>query len=178
MDSYGELIDESTVRFDWLLPTSVEDLWSYLVDGEKKARWLCGGSVEEREGGAVAMRFENAALSDAPDIDPPEKYSGLPGVMKFTGTVTECDKPRVLAHTWDADDGCTDVRYELAEQDGQARLTIVHSKLSAPNQLLGCAGGWHTHLTILRSILADAPAPPFWRMHTPLEAEYAERFGL
>ncbi len=178
MDKYGELVDDSTIRLEWLLSASIDEVWSYLVNGEKKGRWFCGGDVEERVGGRVDMHFHNSALSEQPDDDPPPKYADLPEIMEFTGTVTECDPPRRLAYTWDADDDQSEVLYELAEQDGGTLLTITHSKLSSPDEVLGCSGGWHTHLIILDCVLASEPAPPFWRTHTPIEAEYAERFGF
>lgn len=40
MNRYGELIAPDTVRFQRLLPGTLDTVWSYLVDGEKRGKWL------------------------------------------------------------------------------------------------------------------------------------------
>ena len=53
MNEYGELLDESAVKFERLLPGPIERVWSYLTEGDKRARWLCGGDVEAAVDGHV-----------------------------------------------------------------------------------------------------------------------------
>ena len=48
MSKYGERIDETTVRFERLLPGPIERVWQYLTDGDKRAKWLCGGEKKPR----------------------------------------------------------------------------------------------------------------------------------
>ena len=40
MSRYGERIDDTTVRFERLLPGPIERVWEYLTDGDKRATWL------------------------------------------------------------------------------------------------------------------------------------------
>ena len=101
MNRYGERLDESTVRFERILPGPIERVWDYLTDAGKRATWLCGGETEPQVGGKVEMKFNNASLSSKPDIAPPTKYKDMPEEVAFGGTVTRFDPPRVLAHTWD-----------------------------------------------------------------------------
>ena len=177
MSDYGERIDETTVRFERLLPGPIERVWAYLTDGDKRARWFCGGETELRAGGKVEMHFDNASLSTQPDIDPPEKYKDLPGTMSFGGTVTECEPPRLLAHTWDFENEHSEVRYELEEAGDQVRLVLTHRRLASYDEVLSVCGGWHTHLAILEDVLAGREPRAFWKTHAPLEAEYERRLA-
>lgn len=172
MSDYGERLGDNGVRFIRLLPGPIERVWAYLTEGDKRAKWLAGGSTELKPGGAVALTFHNASLSDLPDDPPPPKYADMPDVVSYRGKVVECDPPRLLVHTWADDEGVTQVRYELEPQGEQVRLTLTHTRLT---DLTGVAGGWHTHLDILADVLSGRQARPFWRTHTALEAQYAER---
>ena len=57
MSKQGEVIDSSTVRFERLLPGPLERVWSYLIEADKRARWLCDGETELQVGGNVDMLF-------------------------------------------------------------------------------------------------------------------------
>lgn len=177
MSHYGERIDESTVRFERLLPGPIERVWEYLTDGDKRARWLCGGETELRIGGRVEMHFRNASLSTQPDIEPPEKYRNLPETISFAGTVTRCEPPTLLAHSWDFEGQSSEVCYELERDGDQVRLVLTHRKLGSHDEVVSVSGGWHTHLDILGDILGGREARAFWKTNAPLEAEYERRFG-
>lgn len=177
MSHYGERIDETTVRFERLLPGPIERVWQYLTDGDKRASWLCGGEMELRVGGKVEMHFHNASLSSQADIDPPEKYRDLPEKMSFGGSVTRCEPPRLLAYTWDFEDEPSEVCYELQEAGDRVRLVLTHRKLTSHDEIISASGGWHTHLDILEDVLNGREPQAFWKAHTPLEAEYERRFA-
>jgi uncharacterized protein YndB with AHSA1/START domain len=178
MSHYGERIDETTVRFERLLPGPIERVWEYLTDSDKRATWLAAGDTEQRVGGRVEMHFHNTTLSTQPDIDPPEKYKDLPETMSFGGTVTLCEPPHRLAHTWDFEDEHSEVCYELEEAGDKVRLVLTHRKLATYDEIISVSGGWHTHLDILEDVLGGREPKAFWEAHTPLEAEYERRFGL
>jgi len=178
MNDYGELLDSKTVRFERLLPGPIERVWSYLVDGEKRAQWLCGGETDSRVGGSIDMHFHNASLSSDEDISRPEKYKDLPEKMSFSGKVTRYDPPRVLSHTWEFDDEASEVCYELEEVDDKVRLILTHRRLRSPDVVLSVSGGWHTHLDILVDVLEQRKLRPFWKTQTELVAEYTKRLGL
>ena len=175
MSDYGEFIPPDAVRFVRLLPGPIDRVWRYLTDGEKRARWLAGGDTELRVGGRVALDFHNKRLSSQPDIEPPEKYADLPEKMSFSGEVTRVEAPRLLAHTWVGHDENSEVTYELEEDGENVRLTLTHHRISDRNTLESVCGGWHTHLAILADVLAGNEPQPFWKVHTALEADYAER---
>lgn len=177
-DSYGELVDDSTVRFERMLPGPIERVWDYIVDADKRAKWLCGGNTELEVGGLVEMHFHNASLSKQPDIEPPEKYRDMPEKMSFQGRVTRVQPPRLLAHTWEFGDEHSEVCYELEEIGDAVRLTLTHKRLKSHEEIISVCGGWHTHLGILAALLDDEEPAAFWKTHTPLEADYRKRLGF
>ena len=178
MNEYGELLDSSTVRFERLLPGPIERVWSYLVESDKRARWLCGGDVETVEDGHVDMHFHNVTLSGDDDIPRPEKYQDMPEKMSFTGKVTRCEPPHLLEHTWEFDSENSLVCYELSEQGGKVRLVLTHRRLDTAKTVLSVSGGWHTHLNVLVDVLDGGKLRPFYKMQLRYESEYSERLGL
>jgi uncharacterized protein YndB with AHSA1/START domain len=178
MSDYGELLDANTVRFERLLPGPIERVWSYLVEGDKRAKWLCGGNTDSSVGGKVEMHFHNASLSSQPDIERPEKYKDMPEKVSFSGTVTRYEPPHVLAHTWDFEDESSEVCYELEDLGEHVRLVLTHMRLTTDNEVRSVSGGWHAHLDILVDVLEGREPRPFWKTHTPLEAEYERRLNL
>ena len=175
MTESGEVLDQQTVRFERLLPGPIERVWSYLVDADQRAKWLCSGETELKTGGHVDLIFENAKLSGQQDIERPEKYQDMPERVSFTGTVTRCEPPYVLAHTWDYEDTASEVCYTLAEVGERVRLVITHSKLTGRDEMQSVCGGWHTHMDILVDVLNGEEPQPFWKVHSALEADYEER---
>lgn len=177
MNDYGEIIAPDTVRFERQLPGPIERVWSFLVESEKRGRWLCSGETELQVGGKVDMHFYNAGLSTKPDIPPPEKHRDMPEKVSFSGTVTACEPPRLLSHTWDFEGESSEVCYELSEKDGRVELVLTHRRIDSREDMLGILGGWHTHLEILIDVLADQEPQAFWKRFTPLEAEYEKRMN-
>ena len=175
MNDYGERLDPSSVRFERLLPGPIERVWAYLTEGDKRARWLCGGATELRPGGHVDMHFHNASLTQAGNAGRPAKYADIPDKVSVTGTVVSCDPPRRLTYTWNFEDTASEVTYELSEQDDKVLLVLTHRKLSSSEEMLDVCAGWHTHLDILADVLSDREPPPFWQTHAALEAEYKNR---
>jgi uncharacterized protein YndB with AHSA1/START domain len=178
MNEYGVLLDDSTVRFERLLPGPIERVWRYLTESDMRAQWLCGGDVETSVDGHVDMRFHNVSLSSEDDVPRPGKYREMPEKMSFTGKVTRCEPPHLLEHTWEFDDEDSVVRYELSEQDDKVILVLTHRRLETPQIVLDVSGGWHTHLNILEDVLEQRRLRPFYRMQQQYEAEYRARLKL
>ena len=178
MNDYGELLDDSTVRFERLLPGPIEHVWAYLTESDKRAQWLCGGDVENAIDGRVDMHFHNVTLSGDDDIPRPEKFKDMPEKISFSGSVTRCEPPRVLEHTWEFGDENSLVCYELSEQGDKVKLVLTHRRLESPKIVLDVSGGWHTHLNILVDVLEKRKLRPFYKMQQQFEAEYGERYGL
>ena len=49
--AYGTLSDDATLTLERLLPGSIDRVWAYLTDSDKRARWLASGPMELRPGG-------------------------------------------------------------------------------------------------------------------------------
>lgn len=175
---YGQKIDESTVRFERILPGPVERVWQYLVDGRKRAEWLCAGDVPEKVGEVTEMHFHNASLSTEADIERPEKYRDMPEKISFAGRVTECVPRSRIAHTWEFEGEESEVVYELEDLGDTVRLVLTHRRLAGSEDLLSVSGGWHTHLEVLEAVLEERDLPPFWSRQVALENEYRERYGF
>lgn len=178
MSEFGELIAEDTVRFVRKLPGPIDRVWSYLVNPDKKKRWLCGGETELAMGGNVDMHFHNATLSNRPGEEPPERYKEYDREFRFSGTVTACEPPHKLSHTWDFEGDSSEVTFELAETGDDVVLTLTHRRLSSRKEILDVCGGWHTHLEILGEILNNQESQGFWDRHTHFEGEYEKRLGI
>jgi len=178
MSEYGELLDESTVRFERMLPGAIERVWSYIVESDKRKQWLCAGDIEAGDGAPADMLFHNETLSNSDDIEVPEKYRKYAGEIPFKGTVTRWDPPHAVSHTWEFGEESSEVCYELEEVGDKVRLVLTHRRLETSDTILSVSGGWHTHLDILVDVLEGHEPDAFWKKQATLEAEYTARLGL
>ncbi len=177
MNDYGVLTAPDTLRIERLLPGPIERVWQYLTDSDKRATWLAAGNVEQRVGGKVDHTFRNSELSPEQDIPPP-KYSSCAGDVPMLGEVTACEPLRLLSYIWNkGSDVESEVSFELVAQQDSVKLTVTHRRLTNAEERLSVAGGWHTHLNILRDRLEGKTPEGFWKVHTRLEQEYAERLA-
>jgi uncharacterized protein YndB with AHSA1/START domain len=158
-----------TIRIERLLPGPVERAWAYLVESDKRAKWLAAGEFDLRVGGKIELRFDNGSLPNEKPL--PEQYKGR-GVASFTGVITRLEPLKVLAHTWKWGDSDTEVTYELTPRGKEVLLTIVHSRMPTDSRL-GVMAGWDVHSGILADLLEGKSPRPFWAEHDKLEKEYA-----
>lgn len=175
-EQHGAFTGPAEVRLVRTLPGPIERVWAFLTDPEKRARWFCGGALEQKAGGKVEFAMVHKHL--APDETPPAKYAQVqdPGVT-FEGRVLRCEPPRLLVYTFGSED--SEVTFELTPQGRQVLLVLTHRTRGADEQaeLTNYASGWHTHLAHLIALLEGAPRPPFWAMHARLLAEYEKLRG-
>lgn len=178
MDKYGKVLSPDTIRFERLLPGPIERVWAYLTDPEKRSKWLAGGAMDAQVGGAVKLWFDHARLDCTPDVTP-ERYKQYEGGSEMQGRVTRWDPPHALAYSWSegVPDRVSEVLFELSEQGKEVLLVLTHKRLPDHKELLGVAGGWHTHLDILAEHLQGRTSPGFWTEHAKVDAEYAQRLG-
>jgi uncharacterized protein YndB with AHSA1/START domain len=171
---HSTLVAPGTIRMERLLPGPLERVWAYIVEGEKRAKWLAAGEFSElRVGGRICLQFNNTNLSD-------EKASpgGGRGEGAFEGVITRIEPMKLLAHTWDwsakgGDAGNTEVTYELTPKGKQVLLTITHVRM--PKDLIKpVMAGWDVHSGILEDVLEGRKPRGFWSNHSQLEKEYAE----
>ena len=168
---YGVVSEAGAIRFERLLPGPVERVWDYLTDPDKRRQWLAAGEMDLRPGGAIELIWRNSELA-RPDETVPDKYAGFAGEHRMQGRILRVDPPRLLVHSWDED---AEVIYELAERGDQVLLTLTNRKLPNRAALVDVAGGWHTHLEMLRAKLEGTELPPFWATVAEVEAEYERR---
>jgi uncharacterized protein YndB with AHSA1/START domain len=175
MTEHGKKIDESSVRFERLLPGPIERVWAYLTESEKRRSWLAGGPMELRVGGGMELTFRNSEL--APNEPTPEEYRKYEGIVS-PGRIIQCEPPRLLSFTWFEESGKnpSEVTFELTPKDGQVLLVLTHRKLASREGMLSVAGGWHAHLGILEARLKGVEPGPFWPTITSLKEEYTKRF--
>ena len=170
-DQHGKFSGPGEVRLVRTLPGPIERVWEYITDPKKRARWFCGGVVEQKVGGNVEFAMVHKNL--APDETPPAKYAHVqdPGVT-FEGRVLQCEPPRLLVFTFGSDD--SEVTFELTPQGKQVLLVLTHPTRGAEEraELTGYASGWHAHLALLLAQLEGTPPPKFWALHARLVAEY------
>lgn len=170
-DHYGRFEGPGEVRLVRLLPGPIERVWAYLTDPEKRARWICGGVLEQKPGGKVEFAMHHKNL--APGETPPAKYAQVqdPGVT-FEGRVLKCEPPRLLVYTFGSDDSV--VTFELTPHGNQVQLVLTH-RTEGPEEraeLTNYASGWHTHLAYLIAVLEGRTLTSFWATHAKHEAAY------
>ena len=171
---YAHFSGPAELRIVRTLPGPIERVWEYLTDPEKRARWFCGGLLEQKAGGKVVFHMVHKNI--APNETPPAKYAQVqdPGVS-FEGRVLKCEPPRLLVYTFGSDD--SEVTFELTPQGKDVVLVLTHRTRGAEeeNELTNYASGWHIHLDHLVAQLTGAPRPGFWSRHTQLVSEYEQR---
>lgn len=178
MDSrrYGELLEDGHLRFERMLPGPIERVWAYLVEPDKRSKWLADGKTGTEPGAPVEFHFDNDRLT--PHDDPiPEKHCNLESGVQFAGQVIAIEPPHLLHFSWPEQDGHqTEVVIRLTPQGNQVKLELEHRLLRKHVDLPGASAGWHVHLNILECCLVDTTPDPFWPVHGRLEIEYRRRF--
>lgn len=177
MSDYGVLLAPDVLKLERVLPGPLERVWHYLTESDKRAKWLAEGRVEPCIGGKVEHTFRNSELSPEHDLPPP-KYADCAGAVSMLGRVTTWVPMHQLSYIWNEGSGSeSEVCFTLEEQGEQVKLTVVHRLLTNSDDRLSVAGGWHTHLNILRDVLEGKTPAAFWRLHSLLEEEYKVLFA-
>lgn len=167
-DTYGELIEPTTLRIQRLLPGPIERIWAYLTDSDMRRKWLAAGAMEMRVGAPFEFVWRNDELNDPPGRRPP----GFAEENRMQSRITEIEPPRRISFTWN---GSGDVTFELEPKGAGVLLTVIHHRLPDRSTLLKVSAGWHMHLDILVARAGDAEPPPFWDGWTRLHEEYDRR---
>jgi uncharacterized protein YndB with AHSA1/START domain len=173
MSDFGIVTEAGAIRFERLLPAPIERVWDYLTDPELRRTWFAGGALEPRPGGAITLVFRNSELAGGEET--PEKYRKYEGA-EMPARIIRFEPPRLLVHSWrEANDTESEVSFELSEQGDATRLVLTHRRLPNRAEMVGVAGGWHTHLALLEDILSGRPKQPFWSHHARAAADYEKR---
>lgn len=174
---FGTLTDGRTLRLERLLPGPIERVWAYLTDPAKRRLWLAAGDTIGEKGAHVAFVWNNAHLSRADDLPPPE-YAGANQEHSLVCVVTDYDPPHRLSFTWgEAKADASEVTFELEPAGERVRFVLTHSRLPDAGFRLSVSSGWHAHVAMLVAELEGEPAESFWSLHKRLKADYAARIG-
>jgi uncharacterized protein YndB with AHSA1/START domain len=177
MNDYGTLTEAGTVRFERLLPGPIERVWAYLTESEKRGTWLASGEMELHTGGRVELFFRHKDLSPQTAATP-ERFREMEEGATIHGRVTACEKPRLLAFTWnEGPRGFSEVTFTLSPRGADVLLVVTHRGLADRGMAVNVSGGWHTHLGILADALSGRVPSPFWSTYTKLEADYEGRIS-
>ncbi|HZC16599.1 MAG TPA: SRPBCC domain-containing protein [Caulobacteraceae bacterium] len=145
MSDLGEVLRVPAVRFERVLPGSMEQVWAHLTECGRLAAWYGDdGLIEPREGGAVRLSGGH-----------------------IRGVVTQWKPHRKLAYTWNVfgpgdDESPYPESYltiELAPRGDEVLLTLTHLPVLERFEKQN-AMGWHTFLDMLGAGLAGQPIEP------------------
>ena len=174
MSDYGVVTAVRTVRFERVLPGPIERVWSYLIESEKRRKWLASGEMELRVGGRIELKFNHTQL--AAKVEPtPQRYKHEIGET-FIGRVTRYEPPRLLSFIWDATaPDSSEVTIELTPQGDDVLLVLTDRLLRDHAEMVSVASGWHMHLGIFVDHLNGRQPRLEWSTRTQVEAEYEKR---
>src|SRR5688572_20705288 len=95
----GTRVDETTVRFERVLPGTIERVWDHLTRPDLITTWLARvASVELRVGGRVELQMGHGG--EIPDHLKAKIVDGDKVEPAVYGVVTRYEPPRALAYTW------------------------------------------------------------------------------
>jgi uncharacterized protein YndB with AHSA1/START domain len=163
-------ITNDTLRIERVLPGPIERVWSYLIDGKKRALWFAGGEFEPRAGGKGVLEFNHTRLSDEPT---PEKWAGTDGFTSDV-VVVRIEAPRVLVWSWTEGERTSELSIELTAQGDKVLLVLTQSPVKGREDLTNYGSGWHTHLDTLQDRLEGVKPRGFWTNFARLQKEYEQ----
>lgn len=170
MNTYGELITPTTLRFERTLPGPIDRVWEYITNAEKRSKWFCGGTTGLNAGDSINFVFQNSQLGSPPEPTP-EKYKEYGDGFVSEAVVLKAVKPSLFVIEWEGK-----VTFELAEEGEMVKLILTHENLAdSVDARIGTLGGWHTHLDILVEVVQGIEPKSFWPVHMALEKEYEQR---
>ncbi|AHE57025.1 SRPBCC family protein [Sphingomonas sanxanigenens] len=172
MSAFAEKLSDDTVRIVRVLAAPVEQVWTWLVDPGKRAKWFAAGAVDPRPGGRIICVFDHNTLSPEPGAVP-ERHKGAIG-HRGEMTIIDIEPPHLLRHDWG--DGSI-VTFELAPHAGGTRLTLTHSRLPNLDAMRDVSGGWTSHLAIMEDVVAGRTPRNFWVTHEESEAKVRTLLG-
>jgi len=173
-DGYATRLAPDTLRFERLLPGPIERVWSYLVEPDKRRRWLADGVMELKVGGRADLVFRNGELNNGEPT--PERFAKYDREIRDEGEVLAVEPGRRLTMSWEANtDYPSEVTFELTPVGEKVRMVVTHTKLAARSTLLGVAGGWHSHLALLEDELEGRERRALWSLFGRYRDEYETR---
>ena len=180
-NEFGVRVDDSTVRFERMLPGPIEKVWAYLADSGKRGEWFTSGALPAKIGEPFEMTFHHADYSPHKSPPPPgyEDVDREPKTM--TSILLALEPPHRLAFTFGKEISqgqYSEVDIRLTPQPGgKVKLTLTHSKLPDRAYALNISGGWHSHLTMLQDKAEGRVPPSIWDVWRQLQGVYDKRYA-
>ena len=174
MSNYGKQLGPGALEFRRTFDASIEKVWQFLVDPEKRKLWFCGGSTDNHVGGRIVLEFDHSRISSS---EAPEKYANEVAVTHHA-EILEYDPPSRLAFTWFESGGAADSKVEISLSEaagGATELHLVHTGIVDRELMIGIFAGWHGHFDLMAETMAGPRKTDFWIHHMELEAEYEKR---
>ncbi|GIK47386.1 MAG: hypothetical protein BroJett013_00830 [Alphaproteobacteria bacterium] len=155
----GRFAAPDTFVLERRLKAPVERVWSYFVDGEKRARWFAGGDTLSAAGQAFSILFAHHRITDE---TPPERWAAMKnGEFPMAGRVLAFDPPRLLTITF-GEENVSEVSFALTAIGDETLLTLTHTKIETEKAARDYAGGWTAHVETLAGLLEGKPTNRFW----------------
>lgn len=174
MNKYGEVLEDGSMKFMREFSAPIDNVWSWLADGDKRGRWLGGGGDIIHAGQTVKFEFQHQNLTPH-DEAYPEKYKAMENGIAYDVDIKTCDAPHHLVMVWrDGNDSEIDIR--LSEEGGKTKLVLIQRGDATRDHFTGALAGWHAHLDIMADKLAGEAPKPFWSTHEALTGEYEVLF--
>lgn len=174
MSEHGRQIGPDALEFTRQFDASIDKVWRFLVDPDKRKLWFCSGSTDDHVGGKIVFEFDHRRLSDSA---PPAKYASEEVVTHY-GEILEYSPPTRLAFTWFESAGSQASKVEISLEslsDNLTELHLVHTGVVGRDMLIGVLAGWHGHFDLLAEVSSGDRKTDFWLRDQQLEAEYEER---
>jgi len=141
------------------LKAPIERVWSYLADGEKRARWFTGGDTLSANGQDFSLLFAHHRITDE---TPPERWAEMKsGEFSMAGRVLAFEPPRLLTITF-GEKNVSEVSFALKAVGDETLLTLTHTKIATESAARDYAGGWTAHVETLASLLDGKSTNRFW----------------
>ena len=157
----GKFTAPAELRFVRSLPGPIERVWEYITDPEKRARWFCGGILEQKAGGKVEKNVVRQAIY----------LGGMCAECEGRGTTSDLDLAEIIMKD------CARIQSQDAERKtrkaAQRDLPPDAPPLRALFFARLCGAGLEKKLELVREPAPQA-ACAFFRDHVG----HAEAYGV
>jgi uncharacterized protein YndB with AHSA1/START domain len=117
-------------QFERHFKHSVEEVWSYLTENDKLAKWFSELRIDElRQGGFIKFDMQDGTFEEM--------------------TILDLKTNSVLEYTWGEDI----VRFELNQELGGCRLVLIENIKTITNHTPRDLAGWHVCLDVIDALL-------------------------
>lgn len=121
-ETYGRLVEPTTLKIERLLPGPIERVWAYLTQSDLRRRWLASGEMRLAPDAPFELVWRNDELSDPPGHRP----EGFSEEEKMASRIITVVPPHHIVFSW-GEGG--EVSIELQALGKDVLLTLIHRRL-------------------------------------------------